>query len=440
MSKTLVDAPLTSRSSRKRLEPGVYWRVVDADIHLGYRRGKRVGAWLVRWRNDKGYKQAALGTPDDEVSVGTLDYHAAIRAARLHVEAVRTETKAFAEGPIQTVASAVVDYIAERDARDSRRVGRATRSDAARRLEKYVIGRPCVGNCAAIQAAPLAAIPLHKLKDSDLILWRENLNSSLKATAVQRLLNDLKAALNRAAQRHKAKLPLAFSGIVKSALKARVSDEDEDVPLARESQILNDDQIRKILAACSKVDSENNWDGDLFRLILVMAATGARFSQVARLRVGHVQYEMGRVMMPKSRKGRGGKGGEIPVPAGEDVLAALRIVTTGRDKNDWLLERWRHEQQSGEIRWRRVSRGPWQLPGEIVRPWSLIRQQVNIPEAIPYALRHSSIVRGIRANLPLRLVAAIHDTSVVMIERHYARYIADGLDEMAMRAVVPLIS
>lgn len=40
---------------------------------------------------------------------------------------------------------------------------------------------------------------------------------------------------------------------------------------------------------------------------------------------------------------------------------------------------------------------------------------------------------------PIRRVAALHDTSVAMIERHYSRWITDGLDEMAARAVVPLI-
>jgi site-specific recombinase XerD len=58
---------------------------------------------------------------------------------------------------------------------------------------------------------------------------------------------------------------------------------------------------------------------------------------------------------------------------------------------------------------------------------------------IPYALRHSSIVRGLRMGLPIRLVAAIHDTSVAMIERHYSRWITEGLDELAARAVVPLL-
>ena len=60
-------------------------------------------------------------------------------------------------------------------------------------------------------------------------------------------------------------------------------------------------------------------------------------------------------------------------------------------------------------------------------------------DVIPYALRHSSIVRGIKANLPIRLVADLHDTSTAMIERHYAKWISTGLEELAARAIVPLV-
>jgi hypothetical protein len=51
-------------------------------------------------------------------------------------------------------------------------------------------------------------------------------------------------------------------------------------------------------------------------------------------------------------------------------------------------------------------------------------------EVTIYALRHSSIVRQLLANVPIRVVAAGHDTSTSMIEQVYARYISahtDGL-------------
>ena len=56
---------------------------------------------------------------------------------------------------------------------------------------------------------------------------------------------------------------------------------------------------------------------------------------------------------------------------------------------------------------------------------------------VPYALRHTSIVRGIRSNLPVRLVAASHDTAVSMIEAHYAevdRLRSGGTDTAGDRA------
>jgi hypothetical protein len=48
-------------------------------------------------------------------------------------------------------------------------------------------------------------------------------------------------------------------------------------------------------------------------------------------------------------------------------------------------------------------------------------------------------VRAIRINLPIRLVAALHDTSVTMIERHYGRWITEGLEELAAQAIIPII-
>ena len=209
--------------------------------------------------------------------------------------------------------------------------------------------------------------------------------------------------------------------------------------MARENQILADAEIGRLLRAAREIDAEENWGGDLFRLVLVLAASGARFSQAARLRVSDCQIAAGRLMIPVSRKGRGGKSGNIAVPVGRDVLDELVSVTTGRAPNVPLLERWRSEQVAGTIRWQRSERGPWQSAAELARPWHSIRERAGLAEVIPYALRHSSIVKGIRANLPIRLVAALHDTSTAMIERHYSKWITSGLEEMARAAIVPLV-
>ena len=42
-----------------------------------------------------------------------------------------------------------------------------------------------------------------------------------------------------------------------------------------------------------------------------------------------------------------------------------------------------------------------------------------------YCLRHSSIASMLLRNVPIRLVASLHNTSVTMIEKHYSRYITE---------------
>lgn len=439
MAKVLQEAPLTTRSTRSNLPKGLHWRSLDREVHLGYRKGARGGVWLVRWRVAARYRQAPLGPADDVLRAGTLSYDAAAKAAREFVERARLEAAAAAAGPPLTVRSAVESYIANRDARDSRRAGRAKRSDAASRLARYVVGKPASGRRKAIAAVPLADVALHALAEKDISHWRERLPDALKATTKRRLMNDLKAALNAAYARDRERLPATLSGVIKHALRT-LEREDETEPVARDNQILSDTEIARLLRAAREVDAEGNWEGDLFRLIIVLAATGARFSQVARLRVRDFQRKECRLLIPVSRKGRGGpKSASVTVPIGADVVDALAPAVAGRTKDAPLLERWRHVQEEGAIAWRRDSRGMWFSASELTRPWNAIRERAGLHEVVVYSLRHSSIVKGIRANLPIRLVAALHDTSTAMIERHYSKWITDGLEEMARAAIVPLV-
>ena len=40
---------------------------------------------------------------------------------------------------------------------------------------------------------------------------------------------------------------------------------------------------------------------------------------------------------------------------------------------------------------------------------------------------------------PVRLVAAVHDTSVAMIEKHYGAFIVDAAEDLLRAAAVPLV-
>jgi len=447
MTKTLTEAQITTAKARSKLEFGVHWRRLDAEAHLGYRKGKRSGVWFVRWRNQydgANYKQAPIGVANDvndKPAEGTLTFQQAESQARENVTRNRTEAAAQAAGPAPTVRTAVETYIKERSVRDSRRAGREVRSDAGHRLRRYVLGQKKRGTQEAVKAVSLAAIHLHALKEGDLLTWRKNLPVELKSTTKQRLINDLKAALNAAWPRLSAEqkqLNPTFLSIVKDGFKAERIDDDDEISVARDNQILTDRQVGTLLRAAREIDNEQGFEGDLYRIVVCLAATGARFAQVKRMRVGDAQRQEQRLMVPGSYKGRGGNGGSVPVPVGEDVIEVLLPGILHRSKEASLFERWRHEQEAGSIVWKKSKRGPWKT-AELTRPWHAIRERARLPEVIPYALRHSSIVRGLRNRLPIQHVAKLHNTSVKMIERHYAKYISTALEDLARAAVIPLV-
>jgi hypothetical protein len=143
-------------------------------------------------------------------------------------------------------------------------------------------------------------------------------------------------------------------------------------------------------------------------------------------------------MLPVSRKGRGTKARkEIAFLIGSDVLAEFTKIIEQSSGNEPLLQRWTHRKT--KLGWERASKGPWTEAASLTRPFREIIKEAGLrPEIVPYALRHSSIVRHLRENLSVRHVAALHDTSVAMIEQHYSAYIVDALDELSARAIIPL--
>ena len=66
----------------------------------------------------------------------------------------------------------------------------------------------------------------------------------------------------------------------------------------------------------------------------------------------------------------------------------------------------------------------------------VLRVALDPSEVTLYALRHSSIVRDLLANVPVRIIATKHDTSIPMIERNYSKYIADHADVLSRRAML----
>ena len=172
-------------------------------------------------------------------------------------------------------------------------------------------------------------------------------------------------------------------------------------------------------------------------MVHLLAHTGARFSQIAKLNVGNVQDDKNRILVPPSKKGKGRKPVDlIRIAVDPSLIERLRTIVEDRPISAPLLERWKHKQIKKDV-WKRQQRTGWRTASELDRPWCEIIKNAGLPtNTKPYALRDASIIRGLKARLSTRHVAALHDTSVQMIERRYSAYIVDALDDIAVLATL----
>jgi integrase len=164
------------------------------------------------------------------------------------------------------------------------------------------------------------------------------------------------------------------------------------------------------------------------RYIETAATTGARRVQLARLTVADLQDGNGspRLLMPSSAKGKKHKRvTRAPVPIPASLAATLRTAAAGRPSTALLLPK--------------ADGSAWG-PCDPAAPFKTIVARAGLdPKTVtPYALRHSSITRNLLANVPVRVVAAQHDTSVAMIEATYSESISDHADALSRAAMLDL--
>lgn len=432
----MADVNLSTRTKRLNLRPRAkpYWRTIQDGLHLGYRRSRaarRAGSWLARrYRGGERYEESSIGIADDFAimpGLAPLTFDQAQAAAKDWARQ-RAEADAAQEASASgaTVDDAVRRYLDKRSAKS----GESGR-DASWRLTRHLRG------------TAFADTALVALTPEVIAAWRADLrrggrgadgSKALAPATLARLLNDLRAALRDAADHARPALPAEAVRAIALSLRAPANP-----TRARERQILADADIRAIVDAAYEVDE------DLGALVLVLAATGCRFSQAAKLTVADLQIGAGRIMIPPSAKGRGDGAGKRPaaIPLSPDTMDKLRTLVAGRRGHEALLVHWHYRQIAGsaQIAWQRSERRPWRTNAEMSRDWRKAIAKAQLPaDTNRYALRHSSIVRGLRAGLPVRLVASAHDTSVPMVERHYSAHIVDASEDLLRRASVSLAS
>jgi integrase len=249
--------------------------------------------------------------------------------------------------------------------------------------------------------------------------WRDSLLDKLAPATINRLCRCLGAALELCAKHDHERIKTRAAWEIGLAC----------LPGAQEQRnvILSDDEVRAFVANAYMVD-------DGFGLIIdVLAVTGARPSQVVRLRVDDLQDHPVRpkLMMPKSGKGGGRnrsakKLERYSVPITVQLATRLRAAAKGRDLRAPLLLHC-----DGRVWDKNPGQQYHHLVAKVVAAIGL-----NPAEVTAYALRHSSIVRALLLNVPIRVVASSHNTSVRMIEANYSKFITEHSDEISRAALL----
>ncbi|MCZ6512124.1 MAG: site-specific integrase, partial [Alphaproteobacteria bacterium] len=73
MAQHRTNPKIDTRTARAELasRPKPYFEEIDPEIHLGYRRGKRGGSWVVRrYLGGGNYEMKKIGRADDHVAKG----------------------------------------------------------------------------------------------------------------------------------------------------------------------------------------------------------------------------------------------------------------------------------------------------------------------------------------------------------------------------------
>jgi integrase len=397
------NAKMESATARLRLpvRKKPYWTKISLAVHLGYRRNESVGTWSVRSSDGHGHewvKRIALADDlEPAAPPAVLTYWQALEAARSLAR--RQPGDPADEARPATVAEALDAYAGDLKARGA--------NDYNAEWARHHL------------SGTLLSKPVALLSATDLRKWRDSLTAKgLAPATVNRVRNAVRAALELAGKHDRR---IANQGEWRTGL--------EGLPDAQEARnvVLDDRTVVRLIQVAYEQDRH------LGLLVDVLAVTGTRPSQAARLRVEDLKLDPAKptLMVPKSGKGGSRnrvarKAQRYPVPITPALAVQLGYHVGGRPADAPLMTRdgdhgWGHDPH---LRYRR----PF---AETVAAAGLDPATVTI-----YALRHSSIVRGLLANTPIRIVAANHDTSVRMIEAHYSKYIAAHSDEISRKALL----
>ena len=402
-AKIEVDTP--TKRNKLAVRDSAYLYQIEPGLALGYRRfEKGAGKWIVKRRtgpdryvveNLRAKDHKTLTIADDVVAAdgfAVLSFPQALALARESVSAAALAK----HGKILTVRQAVEKYgddLADRN-KDQSNVQRIN---------------------AHLKDLALADTAVVALKVKDFDEWKDGMRKKkLEPATRNRINSNLKAALNLAVRND----PEITNRAWETALP----------PIEGANEINNVILSNKDVGTV--VSGAYEYEDDCFGLFVeVTAETGARPVQTRGLQVWHLLADPPRLLMPRSKKGRGEKKIKTQqVPITDELYARLLKETEGRGKKAPLLRKadgtaWGKSEHSRRF-------------DNVIANVKLDYKPVEGENVTLYALRHSAIVRELMMATPLSIVAQTHDTSEAEIRRTYAAHLTDHTDAITRKALV----
>ncbi len=416
MPRTVHDTRLETRAVRERLklnhEP--YWRSIDSGAHIGYRKGKRAGSWIARYRPDGGrYSKRVLGKADDTQEadgVTVLTFQQAQQRARDWFGKKAREGGAFPDvaqyESTYKIRDAIRDYLEWLETDGKSQYG------ARRQAEAHIL--PDFGDTL------LAYLTTEKLRkwQRKLATTPPRVRSGLGREQQYREIGDdpdasrkRKATANRIWTTFRAALNHAFSeSKVMSADAWRKVRPFKDVDSATVRYLAENECVR-LVNACKPV----------FRnLVRAALLSGCRYGELTALKVSDYNPDSGTLIIRTSKTGK-----SRHAFLTDEGRTFFDRVAVGRDGDDSMFLRadgktWKKSQQQ--------------------RPLLAACKAARIhPPVSFHMLRHTHASLLAMRRTPMGVIAVqLGHSDTRITERHYA-HLSPSYVAITIRANLPVM-
>ena len=349
---------------------------IGPGLSLGYRRNQTAGTWVLKITDGKGGRTtAAIGHADDFDEANGIDF-LTFWQAQEKAKLVARKGKDLAQPlTVQAAADTYLDWLTAKNPR--------TAADTKGRLEKHFL--PKFGS-------KLVSSLTKTMLDGWLAGLVANSPEAEKARrskdSANRVLTMVKALLNHAIRD-------AANGISDDSAWRHVRP-FQGVAKPREVRFTQEEVER--LLACSPDKATRN-------LLTGAFLTGARYGELIEARVAHFDERSRTLRVNVS------KTGARTIVLQSSASEFLAKLAKDREGAEYIFVR------EDNSRWKRSDQ---------TRPIKEALDTAGLPEeGSIYALRHTYISQAIEGGVPLNIIADNCGTSVRMIEKTYAKILAE---------------